>query len=578
MRSYPEARQQAQQLADSGDLAGAQALLTRVVDQARPGLAAGGPELLATMRQLAGLHVQAGDHPGARRLLEEAYAAGQQRSQPADPVMVLLAYDLAVVADELANRLVARRNFALVAEHGPAALGESHPAVVHARGYVSDGTPAAAENAVPAASMPASGAAVPGGEPPTEPMPLGQPVSGAPAPDGEAPTAPVPLGQSAPGAPAPGGEAPTTALPPFAVPAPSQPVSGVPGYGQPVSGGPGSGQPVSGVPGYGQPVSGGPGSGQPVSGVPGYGQPVSGGPGSGQPVSGVPGYGQPVSGGPGSGQPVSGVPGYGPPGPGMPGYGQPVSGTPGYGPPVSGPGYGQPVSGAPDYGQPMYGGAGYGQPVSGAPGFGQPVSGVPGYGPPVSGASGYGPPIFGAPAAKRPSRMPWVIAAAAVVFAVIMLVVVLVRPGADPNSPVADATGQPTPPAAVTAIVAPKDGDGVSRDFTVSFTLSPEDATSTTTKLALTVCVKEWCFLDGPVVVKNGVAEDYSVTLGPKDGEGIGEKWTVRIDRLTLAEFESLRKHKQDATNDGTWGNGVTTPVERLNATPVSSVVVTKTS
>ncbi|MDP9793331.1 hypothetical protein J2S43_001843 [Catenuloplanes nepalensis] len=474
MHSYPEARQQAQQIADGGDLAAATALLENVVEQGRPALASGDPELLTTMRRLAGLYAQAGDHTGARRLLEEAYAAGRQRIQPVDPVMVLLAYDLAVVADELANRLVAKKNFALVAEHGPAALGEGHPAVAHAREYVTGGTPAATEDAFPTSRM----APVQAAEPPTAPLP--------------------PFATQATGAPAPG-----------------QPVSGGPGYGQPVSG-PGFGQPVPGVPG--QPVSGGPGYGQPVSGAPVFGAPVSG------------------------------------------------------------------------------------APVSSSP-FGEPAQ------------------------VRRPNRTPWAIAAAAVVFAVIMLVVVLARPGSDPGTPVADATTTPTgatgtsatgdsalgtlpsatpsasatgapaattaapaapppattaapvkPPATGTQIVSPKNGAGVSRDFTVSFSLSAADAAATGTRLALTVCVKEWCFLDGPVVIKNGAAQDYTVTLGSKEGEGIGEKWTVRIDRLSQADYDFLAAHKQKATDEGTWGAGVTTPIDRLNKTPVSSVVVTKSS
>ncbi|GAB7039271.1 MULTISPECIES: hypothetical protein [Catenuloplanes] len=508
MHSYSEARQQAQRIADGGDPAAARALLENVVDRGRPGLATGDPELLTTMRQLAGLYAQAGDHTGARRLLEEAYAAGQQRIQPVDPVMVLLAYDLAVVADELANRLVAKKNFALVAEHGPAALGDGHPAVTHARDYVAAGTPAATEDGFPTTRM-----------------------------------SPVPA------------ETPTAPPAPFATP-----VAG-PGYGQPVSGVPG--RAVSGVPGYGQPVSGVPG--QPVSGAAGYGQPVSGAAGYGQPVSGAAGYGQPVSGVPG--QPVSGGPGYGPPVSGSPMFGVPVSGTP----------------------------------VSSSP-FGAPGEG------------------------RKPHRTPWVIAAAATVFAVLMLVVVLVRPGADPATPVAGPTGEPAttagtsgtgdaalgalpspapsaspapagttaappppapaattaapanPPATTTQIVSPRNGAGVSRDFTVSFAVSGADAAATGTKLALTVCVKEWCFLDGPITIKNGVAEDYTVTLGPKDGEGIGEKWTVRVDRLSQADYTFLADHKRKATEEGTWGAGVTTPIDRLNKTPVSSVVVTKTS
>jgi len=216
------------------------------------------------------------------------------------------------------------------------------------------------------------------------------------------------------------------------------------------------------------------------------------------------------------------------------------------------------------------------------------------------------------------NRAPWVIAAAAVVFGIAMLVVVLARPGAEPDRgpgltlPVADAlspapattppataatparpaTTTPRPattkatfttpprtgPAVASRIVAPRTGSGVARDFTVKFTVSAADLATTGTRLALTVCVKQWCFLDGPLVLKGGAAEDYTVTLGTGKGEGVGEKWTVRVDRLTQSTYDFLQAHKQAAVDDGSWGNGVTTPIDRLNKTPVSAVVLTKTS
>lgn len=170
--SYPQTRRQADQLAAAGDLTGARALLEQAVELGRPGLAAGDPELLATMRQLAGLLASGGDPAGARRLLEEAQAAGH-RLGPADPLLVLLAYDLAVVADELGNRHEARKNFALVAEHGPAALGPGHPAVVHAR-----------EDASPVPSAPPVSPAPPAfSAPPASPVfsaPPASPVFSAP--------------------------------------------------------------------------------------------------------------------------------------------------------------------------------------------------------------------------------------------------------------------------------------------------------------------------------------------------------------------------------------------------------------
>jgi hypothetical protein len=465
VHSYPHARQQAQQIADSGDLPGALAVLAPVVEAGRPGLASGDPELLETMRQLAGLHARLGDPTAARRLLEEAYAAG--RGGPGEPLMVLLAFDLAVVADELANRLVARKNFGLVALHGPAALGADHPAVVQARAY---------------------GAERPGAppEPSTAPLPaVAPPISGA---------------------------------------------AGPLAHGTPV---PVSGSPVSGMP-------------LPASGTP-------------TPVSGTP-------------TPVSGVAAA----------------------------FGQPVSGSPDFGQPV------------------PVSGTP-----MSSSA------FGDNPGKERSRAPWVVAAAvAAVVAVVALVAVLIRPTTEPG-PDAVAAGSTATPAATTAgpgagafatigpdgspspspssaapstgapattaparpaattgaprstvatgISAPRNGAGVNRSFAVTFTTSAADASATGTRLALTVCVKEWCFLEGPLTIENGKARDYPVLLGSKEGEGIGEKWTVRVDRLSNADFDVVAAQKQSATDSGTWGNGASTPIDRLNATPVSAVVVTKT-
>ncbi|WP_305787166.1 tetratricopeptide repeat protein [Symbioplanes lichenis] len=397
MPSYPQTRQQADHLAAAGDVSGARALLEQAVEQGRPGLAAGDPELLATMRQLAGLHSRAGDPAGARRLLEEAQAAGH-RLGPADPLMVLLASDLAEVADELGNRHEARRNLALVAEHGPAALGPDHPAVIRAR-------------------------------------------------------------QS---------------------PAPST--------------------------------------------------------------------------------------------------------SPASGPPISGP-----------------------------PTFAAPP-----------------PPVLGSPSSSggsaRGSRTPWIVAAAAVVAAVVMLVVVLVRPDSQPSaappaatpalplgplplpsmtrpapantSSPASAPASPsaaarsstlksvpaTSPAArpkttstrpmVTRIATPASGSRVPRQFTVKLDISRADAAAKDTRLALTVCVAGWCFLDGPI----GKTGTYAVTLGSASGEGVGQKWTIRVDRLTRATYDALVAQKDAAVANGTWGNGTGTPKERLNNTPVSAVTVTKAS
>ncbi|MFF5083584.1 tetratricopeptide repeat protein [Actinoplanes sp. NPDC000266] len=135
INALPQARKKAQDLAEAGDAEGARELLEQVVEGSRAALAGGDPELLAAMRDLATLHSRAGDPMSARRLLEEARAAGH-RLAATDPLAVMLAHDLGTVAEELGNRHVARTSFTEVATHGPAALGQEHWVVEHARAYV----------------------------------------------------------------------------------------------------------------------------------------------------------------------------------------------------------------------------------------------------------------------------------------------------------------------------------------------------------------------------------------------------------------------------------------------------------
>lgn len=151
--ALPQARSQARTLAEAGNLDAARALLAHAVDAGRARLADGDPDLPAALRELAALHRRADDPAAARRVLEEAVAAGQ-RLPATDPLTVLPAYDLAVVADELANRHVARTHFERVATLGPAALGDDHPAVAHARAYLAGGPPAPAAPFQPTAPAP----------------------------------------------------------------------------------------------------------------------------------------------------------------------------------------------------------------------------------------------------------------------------------------------------------------------------------------------------------------------------------------------------------------------------------------
>ncbi|GAA4977209.1 tetratricopeptide repeat protein [Actinoplanes utahensis] len=172
--AFPQLRQRAEALAEAGNLDDAVALLERAVELGRTRLAEGDPELLTTMRQLAGLHLRADDPMSARRVLEEALEARQRAGAP-DQLTLLLAYDLAVVAQELANRHVARTNFATVAEYGPEVLGADHPAVVQARTYLEPETPAT--DPAPPATVPVPPRPARPDVPVSAPVPVPPPAS-----------------------------------------------------------------------------------------------------------------------------------------------------------------------------------------------------------------------------------------------------------------------------------------------------------------------------------------------------------------------------------------------------------------
>ncbi len=106
--------------------------------------------MLSTAHLLARLYREADDPSAARRVLEEAFAAGERRWPHADPLMLALAFELGSVADELGNRHEARRNYTRVAAAGPAVLGADHPAVRIAREYLGDAAPAPQPVVLPA--------------------------------------------------------------------------------------------------------------------------------------------------------------------------------------------------------------------------------------------------------------------------------------------------------------------------------------------------------------------------------------------------------------------------------------------
>ena len=136
------ARQRAQALADSGDRAGAVALLEHAVGLGRTNLGEDDPDVVAAAHQLARIHQEMDDPSAARRVLEEAYAGGHWRLGDSDPLMLEISYDLGVVAEELGNRHEARKALGRVVEAGQPVLGDFHWAVVKAKAYLDGDTDA----------------------------------------------------------------------------------------------------------------------------------------------------------------------------------------------------------------------------------------------------------------------------------------------------------------------------------------------------------------------------------------------------------------------------------------------------
>src|SRR5262245_39249897 len=111
-------------------------MLAEALAGAKPAYGAGHRDVLQMGRLLASLYREAGNVSAARRTLEEAVAAGQLQWPNDDPLMLLLAYDLGMVAHEFGNRHEARRNMGLVKSLGPAVLGPSHPIVLAAHNFL----------------------------------------------------------------------------------------------------------------------------------------------------------------------------------------------------------------------------------------------------------------------------------------------------------------------------------------------------------------------------------------------------------------------------------------------------------
>ncbi|MFC7530011.1 tetratricopeptide repeat protein [Actinoplanes sp. GCM10030250] len=186
------ALQRAQALVAAGDLGGALVLLERAVELGRENLAEDHLDVLTAQRELAGVLLQVEEPVGARRALEEAYAAGQWRLGDSDPLMLRISHDLGVVAEELGNRHEARKAFGRVVDLGPAVLGEQHPVVARARAYLGqDQDQAEVRDAAPTPETPLTVRAVPSMPPaPVAPPPQPDPMN---APTGVFPTVPAPV-------------------------------------------------------------------------------------------------------------------------------------------------------------------------------------------------------------------------------------------------------------------------------------------------------------------------------------------------------------------------------------------------
>src|SRR4051794_17947814 len=134
------------------------------------------------------------DPSGARRVLEDAYAAGLWRLGDSDALMLEISHDIGVVAEELGNRHEARKAFGRGAELGPATLGAGHWTVARARAYLGQDQDASVRASDPPQSQSAPSPAVPVSEPSTAPLPVAPPIQAQPEP----PTQPV---STPPGAP-----------------------------------------------------------------------------------------------------------------------------------------------------------------------------------------------------------------------------------------------------------------------------------------------------------------------------------------------------------------------------------------
>ena len=188
-----------------GDLVNGRALLEDALEDARRALGKSHDEVLDAALVLGGLHTQADDPAAARRVLEDAYAAGQLRLGDEDVRMLTLSAAIGEAAEELGNRHEAKRAYLRVARLGPATVGVGHPMVTRARAYLGDAAPPLLQTEAGVLPAAAPGPAVETA-PPTQlmqpqPEPPTMPFHQAPPPLPDPPTAP--LHQTRPAPPEP---------------------------------------------------------------------------------------------------------------------------------------------------------------------------------------------------------------------------------------------------------------------------------------------------------------------------------------------------------------------------------------
>jgi hypothetical protein len=556
--AFSQARQRAEALVESGNLDGARALLERAVEIGRTRLAHGDAELLATMRQLAGVQMRADDPMAARRTLEEALEAGI-RLGDADPLMLMLSYDLALVAEELANRHVARSHFARVADLGPSVLGADHPAVAHACSYMAPESPALQ----PAAAAPA---------PVSEPLPAAAAV---PVPESGPAAAAVPAPVLAPTPGAVVGPAAESAPTPAPVSVPDPAFSVVP---DPVSSVV-SDAPFLAVPDPASSVvpdsSSRLGPAADLMGTAALSRPAAGsrsrkslvlagvavvavtlavtaifvrtGDKAESSVQAAPAtvtlhdagssvmvlWGSPAN------RSVSGftITG-GPAGEAAKPLGEAPANVTAF--------EVRNLDPAVDYCFAVV--ASYGS--DGAATSPQTCT--------TREPAAAAPPVQPASAAATPSRT--------------------TAAGTVPKTPESTPARTATTTKAVTVktrISSPAANSTVPWPFDAKFTVSAADASATGTVLSVSICVAGHCYLDGKVDIYDGVAAPYTVYLGSTKPEGTGVAWQLRLDRITKATYDKLVAERDASITAGTWGN-VSTRMNALNTTPVSSVTVTK--